>query len=54
MSTIEFTPQKLKDLKEIYNEAVLRGIDHFCFEDNMLLTSYAKYLIEYLETKIGG
>jgi hypothetical protein len=49
MTTINFTPQKLADLKVAYEKAKAAGKESFVFEGNELLVSYAKYLIEYLE-----
>jgi hypothetical protein len=49
---IEFTPEKFKQLKKEYNIAVKEGKESFMFLGQYeLLTSYAKYLIEYLESK---
>lgn len=48
-----FDPIELKKLKIAYNKAVEDNRDEFAFGDQMLLTSYAKYLIEYLELKFG-
>jgi hypothetical protein len=49
MSTVDFTPAKLKKLKAEYAKAKVELKDRFYFEGNVLLISYAKYLIEYLE-----
>lgn len=53
---VEFTPQKLKDLKDSYKSAVKYNQDSFWFDGNEVITSYAKYLIEYLDMqfKKGG
>ena len=47
-----FTREKLVQLKEQYSEAVKKGDDEFTFDGEAVLTSYAKYLIEYLETQL--
>lgn len=49
---LEFTIQDYADLKEKYNLAVLKNKDIFIFKEHELLTSYAKYLLEYLDTKL--
>lgn len=38
-------------LKRAYNAAVKKGQSEFAFEGEMILSSYAKYLIEFLEDK---
>ena len=48
MQTITFSQEKLQQLKDAYAVAVTEGRDQFTFEGHELLTSYAKYLIEYL------
>jgi hypothetical protein len=49
--TISFTPEKLKELKAEYKKAVDAGQETFMFEDSELLVSYAKYMIEYLNSQ---
>lgn len=49
MKKINFTPELLVTLKKLYKEAVDKNQNSFWFEDHELLTSYAKYLIMYLE-----
>jgi hypothetical protein len=51
MDKIEFTPAKLKLLKQEYEKA--KNKESFIFEGREILTSYAKYLIQYLESQIG-
>lgn len=48
---VDFTPEKLAQLKKVYDQAVLAGKDRFDFEGHPLLVSYAKYVIQYLDTK---
>ena len=52
MQTITFSQEKLQHLKDAYAVAVTEGKDQFTFEGHELLTSYAKYLIEYLTLKL--
>lgn len=40
---------KLKELKKAYDKAVKENKETFEIEDVLLLTAYAKYLIQYLE-----
>lgn len=46
--TIHFNDRKYRILKRSYSKAHNAGKESFKFEDTELLTSYAKYLIEYL------
>lgn len=46
-----FTPAKLRALKRLYNAAAKKGYDQFTFNGRTLLVTYARYLIEYLETQ---
>ena len=40
---------KFKELKKAYDKAVKENKETFEIEDVLLLTAYAKYLIQYLE-----
>jgi hypothetical protein len=51
MKTIHFTRVKLNDLRGSYQKALHSGHDEFEFEGQRVLTAYAKYLIEYLDTQ---
>lgn len=51
MKMINFDRNKLKDLKRHYNKAVKANKESFIFNGDEYLTSYAKYVIEYLESK---
>ena len=51
--TITFTKQKLEKLKEQYNHSVNNKLESFIFEGQEILTDYAKYMIQYLESKLG-
>ena len=48
---IQFNANTVRKLKRAYSKALLSNAEHFTFENNILLTSYAKYLIQYLESK---
>lgn len=48
---IDFDRAKTRRLRAAYNRAVEAGKEQFTFEGNELLTSYAKYLLEYLDLK---
>lgn len=50
---IEFTIVKKLALRKAYNKAVEDKRDQFTFEGNEYLVSYAKYLLEFLDTKLG-
>jgi hypothetical protein len=47
---ITFTDGKISELRLKYNEAVQNGEKQFVFDNHDLLTAYAKYLLEYLES----
>lgn len=51
MDYIQFTPEKLKEFKKLY-ERTEKGAT-FVFEGKEVLKEYAKYVIEYLEGKFG-
>jgi|688.fasta_scaffold189651_3 hypothetical protein len=44
------TVEDLKPLQKAYNKAVKEGKDFFVYKGAELMTSYAKYLLEYLQT----
>ena len=49
---MELTLNKSIELsKIIYDDAVKNKIDVFKYDGNEILTSYAKYLLEYLKQK---
>jgi len=60
MSVVAMIPRDLEKLKVAYEEAVKSGAESFVFTfknepgGRELLTSYAKYLIEYLESRFSG
>jgi hypothetical protein len=47
--TTTFDKQKYQELKDKYNKATKEGKEQFNFYGEVLLTSYAKYLLEYLK-----
>lgn len=52
-STINFDRPKLAKLKREYAKAKEAGREQFTFDGSEFLVSYAKYLIEYLETQFS-
>lgn len=48
---MEFSKEQFETLKKTYKKAFDAGLDTFPFYGELLATSYAKYLIEFLETK---
>lgn len=51
---INFTPEKVAELRRAYNHAVEIKAEAFTFEGKAVLTAYAKYLLEYLKTVFPG
>ena len=51
---ITFDINTLTKFKKEYKKATEESKTIFTFEDNEFDTGYAKYLIEYLETKMKG
>lgn len=47
-----FTKEKLSELKKQYNVVIENNLEVFIFDGSELLVSYAKYLIQYLETQL--
>jgi hypothetical protein len=45
-----FTLDTYQKLKNEYNKSVQNNLEVFTFEGHELLTTYAKYLIQYLQT----
>lgn len=52
MNTIQFDRAKLSKLKQAYEGAEALALDQFTFDGQEFVTSYAKYLIEYLEGQL--
>jgi len=53
MKQLEMNQKTFERLKTAYEAARQQGLDSFVFEDNEFVTNYAKYLIEYIEMKLG-
>jgi len=53
MNKIVFDLEKYQQLKLSYEKAVLENREQFVFEKNIILTSYAKYLLQHLENELG-
>ena len=49
MNYISWTKPMLKAFKIAYDKAIKEKLESFYFENNEYFTSYAKYIIEYLE-----
>jgi hypothetical protein len=49
MTNLTFDIKKLNKLKKVYAKSVEDGVESFDFEGNLILTAYAKYMIQYLE-----
>jgi hypothetical protein len=52
MNKLVFDLEKYKELKLSYEKAVSEHREQFVFEKNIILTSYAKYLLPPLENEI--
>lgn len=48
-----FDKQTTKLLRYYYDRAVAEGKEEFTFSGRVLVTDYARYLLEYLEPKLG-
>lgn len=48
---LEFTPDLYEKLKKEYNKALEEEQESFEFEGREVLTNYAKYMVEYLNTQ---
>jgi len=48
--TISFTEKSFTEFKALYNDAVDTGKEVFTFEEHEVLTSYAKYMIQYVDS----
>jgi len=51
--TIEISQVELVELKKLYECCKKTNKPSFLFHGHEILTSYAKYLIEYLETRLN-
>lgn len=50
-TTITFTQKDYDALKAAYSQAVAKKQEEFLFYQHTMLTTYAKYLIEYLSSQ---
>jgi hypothetical protein len=50
-NTITFTPETFEKLKTSYQSALKNKDEVFILEGRLILTGYAKYLIQYLTPK---
>ena len=48
-----FDNEDFRRLKDEYEKALAQEKEQFVFDKQVLLVSYAKYLIEYLESKFN-
>lgn len=53
MAMINFDKPMRERLRKAWQAAVDQGKDEFMFEGNLFLTDYAKYLLEFLDLKLG-
>ena len=53
MIYITFDHETFKNLKQEYKRAVENKQEIFMFQEHELLTQYAKYIIEYLNSKLN-
>lgn len=51
--TMTFNSFTLKHFKNAYDRARREGHEEFSFDGQQYLVSYAKYLIEYLESRLS-
>jgi hypothetical protein len=54
MSTFEFTDELFEEFKSLYEKNVKDEKESFEFQGHEVLTSYAKYVIQYLEQNDTG
>jgi hypothetical protein len=54
MSTFEFTDELFEEFKSLYEKSVKDEKESFEFQGHEVLTSYAKYVIQYLEQNDTG
>lgn len=52
MTTITWDRDLLEKFRTAYTRAVNAGHDEFTFQDHVVVVGYAKYLIEYLDTRV--
>ena len=52
-TTITWDRDLLEKFRKLYTRAVNAGHDEFTFQDHVVVVGYAKYLIEYLDTRLS-
>ncbi len=52
MTTITVDPATRDELQKAYDNAVASGSDTFMFKGRKVVVGYAKYLLEYMNTKL--
>jgi len=52
-TTITWDRDLLEKFRKLYTRAVNAGHDEFTFQDHVIVVGYAKYLIEYLDTRLS-
>jgi len=53
VNNLTFTRQSFGVFEQFYAKAVTGGKDSFLYNDVLILTSYAKYIIEFLNIKFN-
>lgn len=53
VGSISITHQSYVKLKKAYNKAVVQKKATFTFEGSELVVDYAKYLLQFMEIKLG-
>jgi len=48
---MQITQKNYKTLKKLYEKAVANGDEQFVWEGQDVLTAYAKYLLQYIESR---
>ena len=52
MESKSINPEIIKQLKKRYEEAIKNNEEQFIFDNQIVLTAYAKYLIEFLGSHV--
>jgi len=53
MGNLKFNHESRAELERLYHAALAAGLDRFEFQGQLVLTDYAKYLLEFLEIRLG-
>jgi hypothetical protein len=54
MDILKCTFNEFRELRQLYNYAAKQGKTSFVFKGNTFVTGYAKYVIEYLDSRFKG